>query len=325
MSTFGKLEKVDLRSGWLNEAGDFTPWLAQEENLSLLGDSINLQLELEAEEKNVGPFRADILCKDIATNEWVLVENQLEKTDHTHLGQLLTYAAGLDAATIIWVAASFTDEHRAALDWLNQITDDKFKFFGLEIELWKINDSLPAPKFNIISMPNDWLKSVTKAKTVVSSELTSTQSFYVEFWSGLFSQMKHHCKILKPTKPLPQNWMNISIGRSYARLTAAVSLKEGWIGVTLCLTGDISRQLYSMLEDQKDQIEQEYGHSLWWLGTPKKVESYISFRLNNVGLQDRERWASYFLWYVENLELFYKVLGKRVLNVDVKNFPNDNA
>jgi hypothetical protein len=107
--------------------------LAREENLKLLGETIGVDLELEATEKNVGPFRADILCKDTATGHWVLIENQLEPTDHKHLGQLLTYAAGLDAVTIVWLAKEFTDEHRATLDWLNQITDDKFEFFGLEI------------------------------------------------------------------------------------------------------------------------------------------------------------------------------------------------
>jgi hypothetical protein len=131
----GRLERADLREVWLSEAGDFTPWLAREENVALLGDAIGLELEVEAQEKDVGPFRADILCKDTATANWVLVENQLERTDHGHLGQLLTYAAGLQAVTIVWIAQRFTEEHRAALDWLNEITDDRFNFFGLEIEL----------------------------------------------------------------------------------------------------------------------------------------------------------------------------------------------
>ena len=157
----GRLEKIDdLRDVWKSEATDFTPWLAQ--NLALLGDAIGLDLELEGQELGVGPFRADILCKDTTSSAWVLIENQLERTDHTHLGQLMTYAAGLDAATIVWVAQRFTDEHRAALDWLNRITADGFHFFGLEVELWKIGESAIAPKFNVICKPNDWAKSVTR-------------------------------------------------------------------------------------------------------------------------------------------------------------------
>ena len=114
-TNLGRLEPIELREVWISEAGDFTPWLASEENLTLLGDTIGLDLELEAQEKSVGPFRADILCKDTASNDWVLIENQLERTDHTHLGQLMTYAAGLKAVTIVWIADRFTEEHRAAL------------------------------------------------------------------------------------------------------------------------------------------------------------------------------------------------------------------
>ena len=123
----------------------------REESIELLGETIGIELELEAQEKDVGPFRADILCKNTEDDSWVLIENQIEKTDHKHLGQLMTYAAGSQAVTIVWVASKFTEEHRAALDWLNKITDDNFRFFGLEVELWKIGDSPAAPKFNIIS------------------------------------------------------------------------------------------------------------------------------------------------------------------------------
>src|SRR5258708_3912238 len=140
-TSLGRLTKVDLREVFATEAGDFTPWLAREENLALLSESIGISLQCEAQEKEVGPFRADILCKDTMTDNWVLIENQIERTDHTHLGQLLTYAAGLQAVTIVWVAQRFTEEHRAALDWLNEHTDEQINFFGLEIELWKIGDS----------------------------------------------------------------------------------------------------------------------------------------------------------------------------------------
>ena len=150
VSPLGRLEKVDLRLGWSNEAGEFTPWLAQAENLALLGDAVGLDLELEAQEKNVGNFRADILCKDTLTDTWVLIENQLERTDHSHLGQLITYAAGLDAVTIVWIAHRFTEEHRAALDWLNEVTDEAINSsiaesgddpillsFGITVPLWR--------------------------------------------------------------------------------------------------------------------------------------------------------------------------------------------
>ncbi len=137
--SLGRLQQVDLREVWTSKSSDFTPWLAREDNLALLEEAVGLDLELEAQEKNVGPFRADILCKDTISGTWVLIENQLEKTDHTHLGQLMTYAAGLNAVTVVWIAEHFTEEHRAALDWLNEVTDKSINFFGLEIELWRLH------------------------------------------------------------------------------------------------------------------------------------------------------------------------------------------
>src|SRR6476646_1010509 len=118
----GRLARVELRQAWISEPGDFTPWLAQPENIVLLSEAIGIELEVESQERSVGPFRADILCRDTTDRHFVLIENQLERTDHTHLGQLLTYAAGLDAVSIVWIAARFTEEHRAALDWLNRAT-----------------------------------------------------------------------------------------------------------------------------------------------------------------------------------------------------------
>ncbi|MCC7111052.1 MAG: DUF4268 domain-containing protein, partial [Deltaproteobacteria bacterium] len=153
MNKLGRLERVSLRDIWKTEAMDFTPWLAQRENMALLGEAIGLDLEVEAQEKEVGPFRADILCKETGSDSWVLIENQLERTDHAHLGQLLTYAAGLEAVSVVWIAERFTDEHRAALDWLNEIANEKLRCFGLEIELFRIGDSPVAPKFNVVSQP----------------------------------------------------------------------------------------------------------------------------------------------------------------------------
>lgn len=156
MSDLGRLEKVELRTEWKNEAKDFTPWLARDKNLALLGEVLGMRLELVKSEQPVGPYAADILCKDLDEDTWVLIENQLETTDHTHLGQVLIYAAGLNATTMVWIAPKFTEQHRAALDWLNEHTDEKTSFLGLEVELWRIGDSLPAPKFNIVAKPNGW-------------------------------------------------------------------------------------------------------------------------------------------------------------------------
>jgi hypothetical protein len=193
------MERVDLRAIWTSESGDFTPWLAKEENLRLLGEAIGMELECEAQEKDVGPFRADILCKETNSDHWVLIENQLERTDHTHLGQLLTYAAGLKAVTIVWIANTFTEEHRAALDWLNEITDERFSFFGLEIELWRIENSPVAPKLNIVCKPNDWSKQATQA---AEGELSETSQLYREYWQAFKEYLEETKSPIGMRKPL---------------------------------------------------------------------------------------------------------------------------
>jgi hypothetical protein len=212
----GRLTRVELREIWIREATDFTLWLAREENLAVLAETLGIDLELEAQEKAVGPFRADILCKDIDSNAWVLIENQLECTDHSHLGQLLTYASGLQAVTIIWIAARFTEEHRATLDWLNKITDESFRFFGLEVELWRIGDSPAAPKFNIVSKPNDWSRSVAQAaRAIDEAELSKTRITQRSYWGGFHLALdRAGGPVSGNRKPQPQSWMAYPIGRS---------------------------------------------------------------------------------------------------------------
>ena len=181
----GSIEQIDVREIWEKEDADFTPWLAQEENIRRLSLALGIDLVVEAEEKEVGPFRADILCKDEATEEWVLIENQLERTDHKHLGQLLTYATGLDAVSIVWIAKEFSEEHRATLDWLNKITNDRHNFFGVKIEILKIGDQM-APNFKVVSQPNDWSRSISSAASSLSlddlSELNlNNLNFIIKF------------------------------------------------------------------------------------------------------------------------------------------------
>ena len=185
-----RLEPVELRDIWETEHNHFTPWLGG--NLDLLGDVLGIRLEKIQQEKPVGPFRADIACRDTSDDSWVLIENQLEATDHVHLGQVLTYAAALNAATIIWIARRFTDEHRATLDWLNENSTPNIQFFGLEIEVSKIDDSQPAARFNIVSKPNAW----TKGPASVTKEPSPFGEFRRHFWSGFLDYVESHASRL---------------------------------------------------------------------------------------------------------------------------------
>ena len=181
MVVLGKLKKVDLREAWKHEALDFTNWLAKEENLSLLGEEIGLEIDLIEKEANVGSFHVDILAEESGTDRKIVIENQLEYTNHDHLGKIITYASGYDAEIIIWIVKEVRSEHKQAIDWLNEHTDDNIHFFAIKMELWQIGDSELAPKFQIICKPNQWAKILKKNP----SEKTNTQLQRLEFWTAL--------------------------------------------------------------------------------------------------------------------------------------------
>jgi hypothetical protein len=316
----GRLEKIDLRDIWKTEDQDFTPWLAREDNIALLADTLGLELEVEAQEKEVGPFRADILCKDLRNDSWVLIENQLERTDHKHLGQLITYAAGLKAVTIVWVAARFTDEHRAALDWLNNVTGDDFRFFALEVELWRIGDSPAAPKFNIASKPNEWSKTVGAATRRIEAEaLTETKQLQLAFWESLHSELQDHSHI-RPRKPRPQHWTNFPIGRSGMRLGAILNTKEERIGIELYLSDDNAQAYFRELEAAKDEIEEALGFAPIWKALPEKRASRIICYKYQCPLDQEEHWPDYRAWMTKRLEDFNRVFRPRVKQLNPEMF-----
>jgi len=321
----GRLQKIELRDIWRTEDQDFTPWLAREDNITLLGDTLGLELEVEAQEKEVGPFRADILCKDLTDGTWVLIENQLERTDHKHLGQLLTYAAGLQAVTIVWVAAQFTDEHRAALDWLNTGTDDGFRFFALEVELWKIGDSAAAPKFNVVSQPNEWSKTVGAATRRISREaLTDTKKLQLDYWLGLHEKILATTAI-KSRKPRAQHWTNYSIGRSGMKLGAVLNSRDQRISVEFYLYDEHAADYFSQLEEQRDDIEQALGFGVTWMPLPTKQACRIICHKDNCPLDALTRWDEYQTWMIAKLEIFDKVFRPRVKRLDVSDLVLEQA
>jgi hypothetical protein len=309
----GKLEKLDLRNYWKKEDTDFTPWLAGEENIQLLGETIGIELEVQSQEEGVGPFRADILCLDTASNHYVLIENQLERTDHTHLGQLMTYAAGLDAVTIVWIAQRFTEEHRAALDWLNRITDDTFNFFGIEIELYRIGDSLPAPMFNIVSKPNDWAKSVKKS--AATQNVTDTKLLQQQYWQGLKDFMEDNKSFVKMQSPQPQHWTNAALGRSNFHLSATVNSREKTISIWLNITGNNAKdnfdKLYEMAYDKsKSEVSEEI---IWDVMEGRKMSCVI---LKTAGdINQKTDWTNQFEWFKTNLEKFTRYFKPHIKNL----------
>jgi hypothetical protein len=314
----GRLEKVQLREIWESESGAFTPWLAQPGNLQLLGESIGIALELDAQEKDVGPFRADILCKDAdsESDHWILIENQLERTDHGHLGQLLTYAAGLKAVTIVWIARAFTEEHRAALDWLNEITDERFRFFGLEVEAWRIGNSPPAPKFNVVSKPNDWSREVAGGTARAALEsLSDVRRLQLDFWLGFRAYAADHAERIRPQKASPQHWMTMGIGRSGFHLSGVISTWEE-LRAELVITAQQAKKCLAILKAQREEIEKAVGEPLEWY-SQEDTKSCRIFVQRSAALDDRNAWPEYHRWLTDRLERLHEVFQPRVRAIDL--------
>ncbi len=321
----GRLERVDLRKVWETEDRGFTPWLAKEENLELLGETIGMGLELEAQEKNVGPFRADILCKNTDDDSWVLIENQLARTDHTHLGQIFTYAAGLDAVTMVWIASKFTEEHRAALDWLNSITEEDFRFFGLEVEAWQIGDSIPAPKFNIISQPNDWSKFVSHgARRISEGATTETEIMYYRYWQNLVEYLDKEESNLRIDNPGHRGYYNFKIASRGITITITISKRNQQNIVEIYLgSSKYAKAFFNLLQQDKEAIESELGFALEWRELPEKKSSRIMFIKDNVDPTDEKNWAKQNIWFKEMIEKFDRVFTHRAKKLDPSDWNPD--
>jgi len=307
----GKLKNVDLREFWKHEALDFTQWLSESENLGELGDEIGIEINLEIEqvqtEAGVGRYSADIVAQEETTGRKIVIENQLEATDHSHLGQILTYAAGIEAEYIVWIVKDVRDEHKQAVDWLNEHTDEKINFFLVRIELWQIGESDPAPKFVVISRPNDWTKSV-RGTGHDQSELSETKLLQLEFWQQLREFAGASNPVLKLRTPPAQHWYDVAIGRSdcHVALTALTSEKK--IGCELYIPN--SKPLFKAFFTNKEAIEKELGliGSLSWQELPEKKASRIrTLRPFDFTSPDR---AEAFGWLVQMCRKFKIVFSK---------------
>lgn len=317
---FGSLTPVDLRECWPREDSDFTPWLASEENISLLGDAIGAELEVKEQEASVGSFSADILCRDVTNDSLVVIENQLEKTDHSHLGQLITYAAGLEASTLVWIVKTFTEEHRAAIDWLNRNTDENFHFFGIEVEVFRIGESVPAPRFEVVAKPNDWAKS-TKRRSEVTSGHSPVSAIQMEFWKVLGDQAEKG-GVFKRPKPQASMWLGWGVGRSGFTLISSIGVQKNEMWVEIHCRGDHPKEHFYLLREQKEQIETELGYALDWQERPEKITSSIIYQ-RDANFEERGRWPEYADWLLTQLADFQRVFRPRVKQLDASEWVPD--
>ncbi len=303
----GVLSRVaDLRSYWPDEARDFTPWLAQPENLQILSDTIDIELEPYSTEEAVGPFRADIVAR--SDDHYAIIENQLGKTDHKHLGQVMVYATNRSAGAVVWIATKFTEEHRKVLDWLNANTAEEIGFFGLEIELWRIDDSPPAPKFNVVCRPNE----LTKIETSAGSQ-SPTKLLQLEFWTAVRDYAEGANSPLSWRKPVPRFWYGLAIGRTGFEINLSAKLMKDAVGCEIYIDGqgsfDANEALKLLIAD-RSEIEAELG-KLDWQPLPEKRACRI-IQTIDADLRDEEAWEQSVTWCVEHAEAFSSCFAPRV-------------
>ncbi len=303
----GNIKKVnDLREAWPNEADDFTSWLA--DNISELGDALGLDLELQAQEAPVGTFSLDLLARETGKNLAVIIENQLEQTNHDHLGKLLTYAGGYDADIAVWIARGFRDEHRQALDWLNQRTDEETAFFGVVIELWKIDGSRPAPHFNIIAAPNEWRKET--ARNIQEAKISEKSLQYQRFFQELIDALRER-GFTNARKAQPNSSYGFSAGHAQ-RVKYNANFAQGRrarVEVYIDSTDkDWNDDLFDRLMERKESIESDLSESLEWERLDNRRASRISVAREG-GIDDEETLEEIKDWMIEKLLDFRRIFG----------------
>ena len=314
-----QLTPVDISKVWENEPQHFTPWLAREENLTLLGEALGMELELDAQEINVGGFRADLRCKNTVDDSWVLIENQLEATDHRHVGQLLTYAAGLDAHTVIWIAKTFRQEYRAMLDWQNRITHEPYRFFGIEVKVWQIGASDRAVQFEVVSSPNNWGRDVSQ-----HTGLSETEQQLKRYWTGLRDYIADNGSSVNCPAPTTRNYLQFSIGRTTFTLQAWVASTNREIGIRLYMAGDFSKAHYYLLKEQQEEIHNEFGETLEWHELPENERSRISLSKADTDPLDENNWPQQYKWFTAKLERFDHVFRPRIRSLNAEDWIPDS-
>ena len=314
----GTLEAVDLRTVWTDEAREFTPWLSRPENLARLSQALDLELELEGTEIFVGPFKADLLANETGTNSKVIIESQLERTNHDHLGKIITYASGLRAKTIIWIAKEFTEEHRQAIDFLNEVAAPDLGVYAVEIRLYRIGNSPPAPFFEIISSPNEYAATAKQEE----GALTETKALYLEFWTRFREYCESRGSNLNLTKPHAQHWYGLAVGRTKFGLNLTASARLHRIGCEIYIGGIQAKSAFKLLEADKQSIEQELG-SLEWMKL--KQDARIVTYKHDIDIEDGAAQQTAFEWLRQKAESFYRTFSPRIKALPIADEPETEA
>src|SRR5262245_23644421 len=302
-TNLAKLQKVDLRDVWVMEP-DFTNWLAQQENLDLLGEEIGVEIKPIKTEARVGAFKVDILAEEGSSGRKIIIENQLEDTNHDHLGKIITYASGYDAEIIIWVVRDVREEHQRAVEWLNEHTDEKTGYFLIKIELWQIEGSNPAPKFDVLVSPNEWATAIKASP--VGSELSDTKLQQLDFWTKFKGFVRGRDTKIRLQTPRPQHWYDVSMGSSEAHVALTINSRDNLLGCEIYVNR--SKELFNFLQERKDEIEKEIGEQAEWVDAAVASRIKIKKEVSDVFSQTEAE--TYFAWLYEKTTLFQKIFGR---------------
>lgn len=303
-----KQKQISPRKMWPNEALNFTPWLA--ENIAELGEKLGMELEVVGQEVSVGPYSADVLAKDINTDAYVVIENQLEKTNHDHLGKSITYASALNAKTIVWIATDFTEEHKKALDWLNDNTNEDLAFWGIQLELWQISEDTASMRLNIVSRPSTNVKTI-KSNTNNESESRNLQ---LEFWTKFRDKLQSTKKIPSLQTPQAHYWYDVRIGRSFIKLSNVCNTQKNFVGVRLYIRSNVVEMYYPVLEAKKEEINKALGCEPIWDANPEARDKTIAITYNT-DLTDTDRMEEALDWLVKQTIIFHSVFSKEVKGI----------
>ncbi len=354
--SLGRLEKIDLSHYWKTDESDFTRWLTQDENIKLLGDAIQMELEVVLDATQVEELQSDLLCRDLATDRWVLIGNQLKPADDSHLGRLLTYGADINVSAIVWIASQFLPEHRTTLSWLNQITRT-VRFFGLEIELWRIGATAMAAKFNLVTplkektlpalqeLPEqassvlqsdvqttsqkNFIEDAVQAESIeeepieeepIEEPLSDIQQQNLNFWSSLCDALEQRGSIIKPSSPEIDDRLSFTIGRAGFRLYAAIDRAIASLQAGLYLFDEDAQAYFGLLLERQDLVEAEMETPLTWDNHTDEQNCSIYMTLIEVDLDKQDCWPEYIHWLCECLEQFHETFSERVKVLNATSF-----
>ena len=302
----GRLAEVDIRELWDHEQYGFSSWIAEPENMDILSETLGIDICDIKKEENVGSFRCDIVGREETSDDVVIIENQLEASDHNHLGKIITYASGLDASIIIWIVKEAREEHRSAIEWLNNNTPSEISFFLIEIHAYRIDNSSPAPKFEMVEKPNDFIKNAKRQSS--SDELNRSQGERLEFWNRFNDFLMENGKPFNIRKATSRQYYHVAIGVTGTYISLGLINREGHVRISL-VTND--KDVYDGLNDEKNEIEKEIGHGLEWQRQDDRKKSRIAYRIEGLDFDDKTNYPELMDEMMNMAIRFVDVFAKR--------------